>query len=226
MAPVTPSSPVPRLGLVAVAISSALVIVAIAIVPYLSPQWMAFEQGRSGAVALTGFSEGDLRTVTNAILDDLVAGPPDFDVALDGAPVLGEAERSHMRKVRDVFSGFYLVAAAALAILGIAFWRARRNAPSWTRQRAWRGVRLGALGLAGAVVLAGVVVAVAFDLAFELFHRLFFAEGGYLFDPAKDRLVQLFPEQFWSETAIAVGVLILGLSLGAAWLAGRRVRLR
>ena len=32
------------------------------------------------------------------------------------------------------------------AILGIAFWRARRGSPSWTRGIAWRGVRLGALG--------------------------------------------------------------------------------
>jgi integral membrane protein (TIGR01906 family) len=173
---------------------------------------------------LTGFSETDLGTVTNSILDDLIAGPPAFDVELNGAPVLSEAERSHMRNVRDVFSGFYGVAAAGLAILGIAFWRAGRRKVGWTRRQVWRGVRLGATGLAAAVVVAGVVVTFAFDAAFEVFHRLFFAEGSYLFDPQTDRLVQLFPEAFWSETAIAAGAMILALSLGSAWLGGRRGR--
>jgi len=202
--------------------TAALVIVAVSIVPFLSPAWIGFEQSRSGAAALTGFSEADLRTVTDSILVDLVAGPPDFDVRLDGAPVLGEAERSHMRDVRAVFAGFYGVAAAGLAILVALFWWSGRRAAGWARERAWRGVRLGALALAGAVVVAGLVVAVAFDAAFEVFHRLFFAEGSYLFDPRADRLVQLFPEQFWSETAIAVGALIMALALGTAWFAGRR----
>jgi integral membrane protein (TIGR01906 family) len=67
-------------------------------------------------------------------------------------------------------------------------------------------------------------VAVAFDAAFEVFHRLFFAGGTYLFDPRTDRLVQLFPETFWSETATAVGAVILVLALGTAWFAGRRLR--
>jgi len=202
--------------------TAALVIVAVSIVPFLSPAWIGFEQGRSGAALLTGFSEADLRTVTESILVDLVAGPPDFDVRLDGAPVLGEAERSHMRDVRAVFAGFYGVAAAALALLVVLFWGSGRRTTGWTRLRAWRAVRLGALGLAGAIVVAGLVVAVAFDAAFEVFHRLFFAEGSYLFDPRTNRLVQLFPEQFWSETTIAVGALIMALALGTAWFAGRR----
>lgn len=225
MAGVNRPSIASRLGVAAVAISSAFVIVAAAVVPYLNPVWVAFEQGRSGAAALTGFSDADLRTVTDSIFGDLVAGPPDFDVTLNGVPVLGGAERSHMRDVRDVFAGFYGVAAAAVAILGIAFWRAGRGSASWTPGAAWRGVRLGALGLAGLVIVAGLVVTVAFDQAFELFHRLFFAPGTYLFDPATQRLVQLFPDQFWAETTIAAGAMIFLLSLGTAWLAGRRGRL-
>lgn len=221
---VSPTSTASPLGLVAVALAAALVIVAVAIVPYLNPGWVAFEQGRAGAAAWTGFGATDLRTVTDSILGDLVVGPPDFDVELNGAPVLNDAERHHMRDVRGVFATFYGVAAVGLAILGVAFWRAGRGGAGWTRQHAWRAVRLGGLGLAGGIVVAGIVATVAFDAAFEVFHRVFFAQGSYLFDPRTDRLVQLFPEQFWSETAIAVGALILALSLGTAWLTGRRIR--
>ena len=68
------------------------------------PVWVAFEQGRAEATAWTGFSEPELRTATDAILADLVFGPPDFDVAVAGQPVLIERERGHMRDVRGACS--------------------------------------------------------------------------------------------------------------------------
>ena len=64
-----------------------------------------------------------------------------------------------------------------------------------------------------AVVAVGSVAALFFDATFDVFHRIFFASGSYTFDPVNERLVQLFPEQFWSETAIALAFVILGLSL-------------
>ncbi|HSO29846.1 MAG TPA: DUF1461 domain-containing protein [Candidatus Sulfomarinibacteraceae bacterium] len=220
----TSSTLASRLGTVAVAIPTALLLVAVAIVPFLSPAWLDFEQGRAGSAAWAGLSETDVRTVTHAILGDLVLGPPDFDVTLGGEPALSPAERAHMQDVRDVFGAFYGAAAVGLAIVAVAFWLAGRGGVHWTRRDAWRGILIGGLGLAALIAVAGVVVAVAFDAAFEVFHRLFFAGGTYLFDPRTDRLVQLFPEVFWSETAIAVGAVTVVLALGSAWLAGRRLR--
>jgi integral membrane protein (TIGR01906 family) len=224
MAPVNSSPAASRVGIVAVALSTALVVVALAIVPYLSPAWVAFEQGRTGAAELSGYTEAQVRTATNTILTDLIVGPPDFDVSISRFPVLTDAERSHMRDVRGVFASFYAAAAVALGILGAAFWLAGRRGSGWTRRDAWRGVRFGAIGLAIGTGVAGVVALVSFDAAFEVFHRLFFANGTYLFDPATSHLVQLFPDAFWSETAIAVGGMILVLAAGTAWLAGRRLR--
>jgi integral membrane protein (TIGR01906 family) len=215
---------VSRLGLAAVAVSTALVLVALAVVPYLGSGWVAFEQGRAGSAELTGFAPRDLRTVTDAILADLVAGTGEFDVRLNGVAVLSDTERSHMRDVRGVFASFYAAAAVALAILGIVFWRAGRPGSRWTRRDAWRGVRFGAIGLVIGTAAAGAIASVAFDAAFEVFHRLFFAQGTYRFDPATSRLVQLFPDAFWSDTAIAVGAMILVVASGTAWLAGRRLR--
>ena len=86
----------------------------------------------------------------------------------------------------------------------------------------WRAVGGGARALAIAIAVGGAFAILAFDAAFELFHRLFFSAGSYTFDPRTDRLVQLFPEQFWSETAIAVGAVMLVVAGLTAWLAGRR----
>ncbi len=64
---------------------------------------------------------------------------------------------------------------------------------------------------------------VAFDALFETFHRIFFAGGSYTFDPATERLVQLFPFQFWQETAIVVGAVCIVLAAIVAAVATSRV---
>ena len=201
------------------AIAAAVVITAIAIVPFLTPAWVGYEQGRSGAAQLTGFATADLHAATDAILADLVAGPPDFDVQVGGAPVLEERERAHMRDVRGVFAGFGLLAVIAAVGLIAAYAGARRLGHP---ERWWAAVRNGARGLVIGVVIAGILAFFAFDTAFEIFHRLFFAGGSYTFDPGTDRLVQLFPFTFWSETTIAVGAVIVVLALLTASLAGHR----
>ena len=212
-----------RLAAVLTALATAVVIVAVAIVPFLSPAWMSFEQGRAGAPALTGYTTNELAQATDAILSDLIVGPPAFDVTLRGTAVLDERERAHMRDVRGVFADFALIAlAAALGLVAALAFAIRLGHP----ERAWTAVRNGARGLAAGVIMAGVVVLVAFDAAFEFFHRLFFAGGSYTFDPGTERLVQLFPDAFWSETTLALGALILGLALAVSIVAGRLGRRR
>jgi integral membrane protein (TIGR01906 family) len=203
------------------ALATAVVIVAVAILPFLTPAWVDFDQGWAGAIGYTGFTHDELRTATNSILADLVVGPPDFDVTIRGVPVLNERERAHMRDVRGVFAGFAVLAVLAAVGLLVAYIGARRLGHP---ERAWSAIRSGARGLTVGVVVAGLVAFFAFDAAFELFHELFFPGGTYTFNPATDRLVQLFPDAFWSETTMTVGALVLVLSLLVAKFAGRRAR--
>jgi integral membrane protein (TIGR01906 family) len=204
-----------RIAAILIGLATAVVIVAIAIVPFLAPAWVGFEQDRSQAQAWTGFTTDELRTATNAILADLVIGPPDFDVEVAGTPVLNEREQAHMRDVRTVFAGLYVL--AAVGAVGLVLASRRRD-----RAATWRAVRRGALGLAIGVVVLGGIALVAFDQLFEAFHEVFFPAGSYVFDPATDRIVQLFPFQFWQETAIVVGVVLIAIALGVAAFAGRR----
>jgi len=202
-----------------VALAAAIVILAASIAPFLTSAWVGFEQDRVGAAALTGYGESDLHAVTSSILGDLVLARGDFGVTLDGSPVLNDRERSHMRDVRGVFQAFGLLALGSFAILGFHGWLAH----DWTdRRRTWRSIRRGAQGLAVGVAMAGAVALVAFDAAFEVFHRLFFAQGTFDFDPRTDRLVQLFPDAFWSETTLAVGAVTLVAALLVRRIAGLR----
>jgi uncharacterized membrane protein len=64
-------------------------------------------------------------------------------------------------------------------------------------------------------------MALFFDQVFELFHEIFFAPGTYMFSSSSEKLVQLFPDQFWSETSIALAGLVLLLALIVGVGAGR-----
>jgi integral membrane protein (TIGR01906 family) len=192
---------------VLVGIATGLVILAVAIIPFVNPVWVSFEQGRARTEAWTGYTPEQLRQATDAILSDLVLGPPNFDVAVAGQPVLNDRERAHMTDVRRVFGGLALLAVASLVLLVMGHRLAHGSGVFW------RAVRRGAAVLALGVLVVGLIGTFAFDATFDVFHRLFFAGGTYTFDPRTDRLVQLFPDQFWFESSLALGSLILLLCL-------------
>jgi integral membrane protein (TIGR01906 family) len=205
---------VSRVAAIVIALATAIVIVAVVILPFLTPQWIGFEQGRAQAEAWTGYTTEELRTATDSIVSDLVFGG-DYSVAIDGRPVLEARERQHMVDVRTVFRGLWILATMSAIVLVVAALRG-------DRARTWRAVRGGAIGLTIGTAVVGVVGLVAFDQLFELFHEIFFPAGSYDFDPLTDKLVQLFPFSFWDETALVVGSAIIAVALAVAYVAGRR----
>jgi integral membrane protein (TIGR01906 family) len=209
-----------RLGAGLVATAAALVLLGASILPFLTPAYVRLEQDRTGVPALTGYGPAQLDAVDAALLSDLVLWRGGFTVAVNGTPMLNDREQAHMLDVRGVFAGLFGLVAVGAVILAVAFGRTRRDAEA--RIAAWRAIGSGARGLAISIAVLGVVAVLAFDAAFEVFHRLFFSSGTYTFDPRTDRLVQLFPEQFWSETAIAVGGVALAAAILTALLAARR----
>jgi integral membrane protein (TIGR01906 family) len=211
------TSPIERIAAVAVAIATPCVVIAVAALLFLNPIWVGFDQDRSNVAGLTGYTPAEVRQVTGSVLSDLVFGPPKFDVATTpgGPPVLDASERSHMADVRSVLMGLGLVALIALLAL-LALGVASRG-----RRWFWRAAALGARVTVVGVIVVGLGFALFFDQAFELFHEIFFAPGTYMFDPRTEKLVQLFPDQFWSETSVALAATILALAAGVAFMAGR-----
>lgn len=197
-------------------LATVLTIVGLAVALFFNPLWIAFAQDRAGVPAITGYTPAQVRDVTGSLLWDAVLGPPDFTVEVEGQPVLDAAERSHMVDVYNVMRIFEGVVGLAGLALVLIVWPNRRSA--W----AWRAVGRGA----GALALAGVVIGVAvlffFDAAFLLFHLVFFPQGNFLFDPTTERITQLFPDQLFSETSIALAVAGLAIALAVTLTARRR----
>jgi len=196
-----------RLAVAAVAIATALVITGTAIALFFNPVWVSFAQGRTDAAAYAGWTSEQVDAVTRDIVIEVWLGPGTFEQEVAGGPVFEARERAHMADVRRVVLSFYalvLAGAAILLVAGVASRGAR-----WFRG----AVALGAGGLAVGAIAVGTAFLVFFDQAFTLFHQLFFAQGSWTFDPATDRLVQLFPDQFWTETSVVIAVVVLGLAV-------------
>jgi integral membrane protein (TIGR01906 family) len=106
---------------------------------------------------------------------------------------------------------FWYVALAGLLFL--LLWALRGNWVDQFRQGLARGGWLTIFGI-GTVIL---VILVGFGFFFVFFHQVFFDPGTWMFEYS-DTLIRLFPERFWRDGFLTVGLLsVLGglaLALG------------
>lgn len=197
-------------------VATVIVVIGLTVALFFNPLWIGFEQERTGVPAITGYTSDQVQGVTGSILADLYFGPPAFAVAVNGQPVLDGAERSHMVDVRSVLVPVTILFGVALAVLVALMAAYRRSA--WV----WRAIARGS----SALVLVGIVVSVAvlffFDAVFLLFHLVVFPQGNFSFDPRTKRLTQLFPDQFWTETSIAIAVVGVTIAVAAGLVARRQ----
>jgi integral membrane protein (TIGR01906 family) len=186
---------------------------------------------RYDAEETTGLSRGDLDETAAAIREYFNNGERTFfhQVTEDGlqAPVFNARETRHMEDVKSLFvkvnraqeiSVFYVLAYV------VAFF-------VWAREGHVRQLALQCLvGLGLGVVAVGAVAIVAafgFEAAFERFHNIAFSNDFWRLNPRTDHLIQMFPEPFWRDMAILLGVmsaveaLIIG-GFSAVYLFGTR----
>ena len=134
-----------------------------------------------------------------------------------GEPAFNAREVRHMSDVRTLLGRLYtLQIAGAIAIAALALTLGLR--PS-RRRLVPRALRLGALlslGLAAYVGVAAVIYWPAFSTPF---HLLFFGESSWRFDDA-DTLRRLYPDRFWIDTAIVLGLLAV-VQAAALWVVAR-----
>lgn len=192
-------------------VATAIAILGLGLLVLLTPFWMHFALGAADSTAPGGPS-GAAQASDRTVVDLLAFGGFDF-AAPDGTPMYTDAERLHMLNVRTVLYLFLAVAGAS--IVHVAVILARRPAAA-----DWRAVARGGAGLTGVIVALGVFALVAFNFAFEMFHRIFFFGGGWAF-AADSNLIRLYPLPFWQLSSGALGVLA---ALGGlvTWLFARR----
>jgi hypothetical protein len=179
------------------------------------PPVVSFEQARHDVPTLLATDQATVDRATQSMLGDLLRSGS-FAVSIDGpAPVLDDAERSHMRDVGAVVRGLILADLLALVVSLLAGSRLR-NEP----HRRGRALLAAAAGIGIAAIVLGAFFALAFEMAFAAFHAIFFAAGTWQFGPDSN-LLRFFPEPLWYELALIAGATIV-IGAAIAGLLGRQ----
>ena len=122
----------------------------------------------------------------------------------DGVPMYNARELGHMADVKAVMQvafAFHGLLSVGLLIVGIWLYMT-------TRRSLLRALKQGAILTLALIVSLVVIAALSWDTFFETFHSLFFAQGTWRF-LYSDTLIRLFPERFWFDAAVTIGVLVV-----------------
>ncbi|MHB8684256.1 MAG: TIGR01906 family membrane protein [Dehalococcoidia bacterium] len=165
---------------------------------------------RYNAERSTGLSRADLNSTAAALQKYFNNGETTFyhTVTQDGlkTSVFNARETRHMQDVKRLFvlvnrtqeiSVVYLLAYAAAFFI----W-AREGSVRQLAVQCLLGLALGVLFVGG----IGVFAAFGFQAAFERFHTIVFTNNFWQLNPATDHLVQMFPEPFWRDMTVVLGV--------------------
>lgn len=168
---------------------------------------------RYGAVESTGVARPELdraaRDIIRYFRDDRQL--LDIRVAIDGREqaLFTPREVLHMRDVKELFGGVFRLQEFSLAYV-VGYIAA---VFLWARERSMRHLaRLVALGggiTVGILVLASTGVVIGFDGLFRQFHVISFSNDLWQLDPDRDRLIQMFPQGFWFDATLGVGLLTM-----------------
>jgi len=201
---------------VLVPLATIVAVVALAILPLLSPLVLHALLTAGEAHRWLGVTPDVAHALSDATVTDLVLGGSFALAGRGGAPFYGPDEIAHLGDARTLL--WLALGAGAVAIAGLV----PRLVRGTDRAGTWRGIaRGGAVAALGTVVI-GIVGLIAFAPLFELFHRVFFPGGNWAFDPDVSRLVRLYPYAFWqlAATGLGLGIVVLGT---IAWIVGRRL---
>lgn len=171
---------------------------------FLTPPVIHILLRASDAPTVLGVEPAVADALSDALVGDLLTDGA-FAAPLGDAPLLSAGERSHLADVGGLLRSVLVGGLGGLIVLALA--RLRRRA--WLRA----AIRDGAALIVGGALLAAAAFTLAFDATFTFFHGLFFASGTWTFNPATDRLVQLYPESFWILAALLFCLALAALSL-------------
>lgn len=187
-----------------------------------APPVYAYAFDRYNATDTTGLSRADLDSTAAGLRRYFNNGEKTFyqTVTLDGlqVSVYNARETLHMQKVKRLVTMVDWAQEATLVYVlayVVAFF-------VWSRDGSIRQLAtqtLASLSFGAAIVAGiGIYAALGFEAFWTRFHLIFFPHGGWQFDPATDRLIQMFPDPFWRDMVAVLIVMsaLEALLIGAA----------
>lgn len=220
-----------RFGIVfCTVLGSLLLIVGLLIVSIemfaLNADFFQSEYDKLDTARSIGISEEDLANVTHKLLDYTTGtdGNLDIQANIQGQmqEVFGEREKEHMVDVKALYLGtrnvrtVSLAGAVVLVIAAFVLGR-KQTLPVLCRSFLWVSA-----GFVVFVAAVGIYAALDFTAFWTSFHHVFFTNDLWQLNPSTDVLIQMVPEQFFSDlvSRIIARFVSIFLTLNIASIAG------
>ncbi|HKL99761.1 MAG TPA: TIGR01906 family membrane protein [Mobilitalea sp.] len=152
----------------------------------------------------SGFPRAEILDNYNALIDYC---SPFFQGDLN-FPTFGASQSGlqHFKEVKDIFTYFYIIAAITLvAAIIIIVYKVRRRSINYLPVAAITAIVIPAI--------TGLLLMINFDKAFIVFHKLFFKNDYWIFDPDTDPVIQILPDTFFLHSALLIIFLVVLASL-------------
>lgn len=194
-------------GLIRVLVPIVLILTSIRLVLITARTWVRIEYNLPGFPEDPyGFTLDDRLYWSEIDIDYLLsdAGLEYFETFRldDGSPMHNARELRHMEDVKILIGRVWMVWGVGLILivtLSLVLWR------TGDAVVAWRALLDGSKLTMVLMALIGLGTLFTFGILFVGFHRIFFEGNTWLFLPS-DTFIRLYPERFWRDTFIFLGV--------------------
>ncbi len=185
------------LGIIA-GILSVVVLTALAVALLLSGNWLyRLEIGLLKIPETSGYAKELILTNYDAVIRflspfrDIPFAMPDLAASAGGV--------RHFEDVKVLVVGLYYVGIAALALGGALLVLFQKKIGS----RTYLAASIASLGLPVAIISG---IALDFDGFFVLFHKIFFNNDDWIFNPSTDPVIKILPETYFMHCAIILAL--------------------
>lgn len=153
--------------------------------------------------AMSGYDKEVIKTNYDALID---YSSPFFKGELK-FPTLAASQSGlqHFAEVKNIFTFFYVLGIVTL-IIGIIIVVKKRE------DRDINYLMITPITSIVLPLLLGIYMAIDFDRAFLVFHKLCFKNDYWIFDPITDPVITILPEEFFMHSAILIILIVLLLS--------------
>jgi integral membrane protein (TIGR01906 family) len=112
----------------------------------------------------------------------------------------------HFVEVKNIFTSFYILGAITLVMgILIIIYKAKNNDFSYLLVSAITAIVL--------PLILGFFLFLDFDRAFVIFHKIFFKNDYWLFDPSTDPVITILPDTFFLHSALLIILIVLLCSI-------------
>lgn len=150
----------------------------------------------------SGYSKEQIRENYDVLIAYNMAWE-DGELSFPSLP-MSETGKIHFEEVKEIFDIFKYLAVfgGVLGLVGIVF---------MARQKEYRYLKMTAIVSGALPVVLALLVAAFWDQVFVIFHKLFFNNDYWIFNPSTDPVITILPDEFFLHCALMIfGGVLLG----------------